>query len=101
METSELDFVLPPGLIAQSPSPDRAASKLLHYRRHDRSIVHRVFSDLPDLLRADDLLVFNDAKVLPARFTLRKSTGGRIEGLFEPPVQGHAETNNNQPARQD
>jgi len=82
MRTDELDFHLPPELIAQTPSPRRDASKLLHYRRADRSVAHRRFSDLPGLLRPGDLLVFNDARVLPARFMLRKSTGGRIEGLY-------------------
>jgi S-adenosylmethionine:tRNA ribosyltransferase-isomerase len=82
MRTDDLDFDLPPELIAQSPAPDRAASRLLHYRRDDRSIAHRAFSDLPSLLRAGDLLVFNDARVIPARFTLHKATGGRVDGLF-------------------
>src|SRR3954464_15944037 len=82
MRTDELDFDLPPDLIAQTPAPDRHASKLLHYRRSDRSVAHRTFSDLPGLLRPGDLLVFNDTRVLPARFLLRKSTGGLVEGLF-------------------
>jgi S-adenosylmethionine:tRNA ribosyltransferase-isomerase len=82
MRTDELDFDLPPELIAQHPVVDRAASRLLHYRSADRSIAHRRFSDLPSLLRPGDLLVFNDARVIPARFVLRKETGGRVEGLF-------------------
>jgi S-adenosylmethionine:tRNA ribosyltransferase-isomerase len=82
MLTDELDFSLPPELIAQTPAADRAASRLLHYRRGDRSIAHRRFAELPESLRAGDLLVFNDARVVPARFTLRKPTGGRVEGLF-------------------
>lgn len=82
MNASDLDFHLPPELIAQLPSPDRAASRLLHYTRASKVIEHKTFSDLPSLLRRGDLLVFNDAQVVPARFTLRKSTGGRIEGLF-------------------
>lgn len=82
VDSSELDFHLPPELIAQTPAPDRAASRLLHYRRAGAFIDHRRFSDLPGLLRAGDLLVFNDAQVVPARFVLRKSTRGRIEGLF-------------------
>jgi S-adenosylmethionine:tRNA ribosyltransferase-isomerase len=44
--------------------------------------VHRKFDELPSLLRAGDLLVFNDARVIPARFTLKKQTGGLVEGLF-------------------
>ena len=82
MKTDELDFHLPPELIAQVPAGDRAASRLLHYRRDDRSIEHCRFSALPTLLRAGDLLVFNDARVIPARFTLQKATGGLVEGLF-------------------
>ena len=82
MRTDELDFHLPPDLIAQAPTPDRAASRLLHYKRAGRSVEHRHFSDLPGLLTPGDLLVFNDARVLQARFMLRKETGGLIEGLF-------------------
>jgi S-adenosylmethionine:tRNA ribosyltransferase-isomerase len=82
MRTADLDFHLPPELIAQEPAADRAASRLLHYTRSDKRIAHRVFSDLPALLHPGDLLVFNDARVLPARFMLRKETGGLIESLF-------------------
>ena len=82
MRTDDLDFPLPPELIAQEPPAERHASRLLHYRRADRSIAHRTFADLPSLLRAGDLLVFNDTRVLPARFMLRKPTGGLVEGLF-------------------
>lgn len=82
MNADELDFHLPPDLVAQAPAPDRADSRLLHYRRDDRSIAHRTFADLPDLLRPGDLLVFNDARVTPARFSLIKPTGGHVEGLF-------------------
>jgi S-adenosylmethionine:tRNA ribosyltransferase-isomerase len=82
MRTDELDFDLPPELIAQTPAENRSASRLLHYVRAEGSIHHRVFSDLPGLLRPSDVLVFNDSKVIPARFGLRKTTGGQVEGLF-------------------
>jgi len=82
MRTDDLDFHLPPELIAQAPAAHRAESRLLHYRRPDRSIAHRTFADLPSLLRRGDLLVFNDARVVPARFMLKKETGGGVEGLF-------------------
>jgi len=82
MRTDALDFVLPPDLIAQAPTPDRAASRLMHYKRASRRVEHRQFSDLPGLLAPGDLLVFNDARVLQARFMLRKETGGMVEGLF-------------------
>src|SRR6266567_737934 len=82
MRTDELDFHLPPELIAQAPTADRSASRLLHYRTSDRSVTHLTFADLPSLLHPGDLLVFNDARVVPARFMLQKSTGGKVEGLF-------------------
>jgi S-adenosylmethionine:tRNA ribosyltransferase-isomerase len=82
MQANELDFDLPADLIAQFPTAERAASRLLHYRRSDRAIAHRQFADLPSLLRPGDLLVFNDARVTPARLALVKPTGGRVEGLF-------------------
>src|SRR5689334_15908187 len=82
MRTDELDFDLPPELIAQEPPPERPASRLMHYRRSDHSVADHTFSELPRLLRPGDLLVFNNARVLPARFMLRKETGGLVEGLF-------------------
>jgi S-adenosylmethionine:tRNA ribosyltransferase-isomerase len=82
LRAEDLNFDLPAELIAQTPSVRREQSRLLHYRRADRSIAHQHFSDLPSLLQRGDLLVFNDAKVIPARFMLRKVTGGRVEGLF-------------------
>jgi S-adenosylmethionine:tRNA ribosyltransferase-isomerase len=82
MKTDELDFDLPQELIAQAPLAGRGDSRLLHFERATGAIVHRAFMDLPNILKAGDVLVFNDARVLPARFFLRKGTGGRIEGLF-------------------
>lgn len=82
MRTDDLDFNLPSELIAQAPAESRAQSRLLHYQRVDRSMRHRQFAELPALLRAGDLLVFNDARVVPARFTLQKDTGGLVEGMF-------------------
>ena len=82
MLSEELNFELPPELIAQEPAANRAESRLLHYARTNKTIAHHRFTDLPRLLRPGDLLVFNDTRVLPARFMLRKPTGGRIETLF-------------------
>src|ERR1051325_1238717 len=82
MRTDELEFHLPTELIAQTPAQRREDSRLLHYRRDDRSIAHQTFAQLPLILRAGDVLVFNDARVVPARFSLRKDTGGLVEGLF-------------------
>ena len=82
MLTDEFDFELPAELIAQTPLEERSSSRLLHYRRDGRSIAHRQFDHLPRLLREGDLLVLNDARVLPARLSFRKPTGGHVGGLF-------------------
>lgn len=91
MRTDELDFHLPADLIAQTPADKRSASRLLHFNRQSGAAVHRHFADLPSLLRPGDLLVFNNARVLPARFSLIKPTGGHIEGLFLGEGDGEAE----------
>jgi S-adenosylmethionine:tRNA ribosyltransferase-isomerase len=82
MRTDDFNFELPAELIAQVPTPQRGASRLLHYQRSNRRLADDIFAALPQLLRPGDLLVFNDAKVLPARFTLLKNTGGLVDGLF-------------------
>jgi S-adenosylmethionine:tRNA ribosyltransferase-isomerase len=78
---ADFDFVLPPELIAQHPSPERSASRLLD-GRVDRP-VDRVFRDLPGLLDPRDLLVFNDTRVIKARLLGEKPTGGAVEALVE------------------
>ncbi len=82
MLTDDLDFHLPPELIAQEPTAERTASRLLAYDRGTRAVSHCQFADLPRLLRPGDLLVFNDTRVTPAQFFLLKPTGGVVEGLF-------------------
>jgi len=83
MWTSDFDFFLPLELIAQKPAARRDASRLLVLNRATQSIEHRMFSDLPGILRPDDLLVLNNSKVLRARLRAQKSaTGGRFELLL-------------------
>ncbi len=82
MRTSDLDYHLPAELIAQQPSAERGASRLLLIDRSPPRFEDRQFSDLPRFLRPDDVLVVNNTRVLPARFTLRRASGGRIEGLW-------------------
>ena len=82
MKTALLDYTLPEELIAQSPADKRGASRLLAMRRADGTLADRMFSDLPEYLRAGDCLVLNNTKVLPARFYAQKPTGARLEGLF-------------------
>jgi len=78
---SDFDFDLPAELIAQFPLPERSASRLLQVEG-DRMIDHG-FAEIVDLLNPGDLLVFNDTRVLKARFFGVKETGGRIEVLIE------------------
>ena len=83
MQISDFDFFLPPELIAQRPPPRRDASRLLVLNRITKVIEHRMFSDLPGILRPDDLLVLNNSKVLRARLRAQKAaTGGRFELLL-------------------
>jgi S-adenosylmethionine:tRNA ribosyltransferase-isomerase len=81
MDSSELDYDLPPELVAQRPLEPRDSSRLLVYRRDSRDIEHRGFSDLPDLVD-DCLLVVNDTRVVPGRLNLRRASGGVVEVLL-------------------
>lgn len=81
MDTEVLEYELPEELIAQRPLDRRDASRLLVYRSRTRAVEHHLFSDLPDLLR-DELVVVNDTRVVPARLRLRRSTGGAVEVLL-------------------
>ena len=78
---TDFEFELPPGLIAQVPAGERTASRLLHVAGMRRADL--AFTDLPSLLRAGDLVVFNDTRVLHARVFARKSTGGKVELMLE------------------
>jgi S-adenosylmethionine:tRNA ribosyltransferase-isomerase len=82
MKTDELDYELPSELIAQDPAAVRSESRLLVLDRATGSLTDSRFRQLGDFLRAGDCLVLNDTKVLPARFFARRTTGGKLEGLF-------------------
>jgi S-adenosylmethionine:tRNA ribosyltransferase-isomerase len=82
MRTSELDYDLPPELIAQHPLERRDDSRLLVYRRASGEVEHRRFRDLPAKLEPTDLVVVNDTKVVPARLRLRRPGGGEAEVLL-------------------
>ncbi|HEX5389680.1 MAG TPA: tRNA preQ1(34) S-adenosylmethionine ribosyltransferase-isomerase QueA [Burkholderiaceae bacterium] len=84
---SDFDFALPPELIAQHPAPERSASRLLDGRA--ATPVDRVFRELPGLLRAGDLVVFNNTQVVKARLFGEKSTGGKVELLVERVLQNN------------
>ncbi|WAR47055.1 tRNA preQ1(34) S-adenosylmethionine ribosyltransferase-isomerase QueA [Methylomonas rapida] len=83
MKKSDFNYHLPPELIAQKPLPERSASRLLQLNRRTGEIVDARFRDFIELLRPDDVLVFNDTKVIPARLFASKATGGKVEILIE------------------
>ena len=82
LKTSDFNFSLDENLVAQKPAHRRDRARLMVLNRRDGQVSHRVFADLVDLLRDDDLLVVNDTRVIPARFICHRASGGRIEGLF-------------------
>jgi S-adenosylmethionine:tRNA ribosyltransferase-isomerase len=101
---SEFDYHLPEELIAQQPLAARAASRMLHLVRETGVLEDRWFRELPDLLRPDDLVVFNDTRVFPARLYGHRSGArsqpvsksnpaakeflkGRVEVLLTGPVE--------------
>lgn len=89
MRRQDFYFELPDALIAQYPAKERADSRLLCLERNSGSLVDANFKELPTLLSAGDLLVFNNTRVIPARLFARKETGGKTEILIERLVSEH------------
>jgi S-adenosylmethionine:tRNA ribosyltransferase-isomerase len=83
MPLQDFHFHLPPELIAQRPAEFRSASRLLTLDGRDGAYRDAQFRDLPQLLNPQDLLVFNDTRVIPARIFGTKESGGRVEVLLE------------------
>ena len=83
MKLSDFDYDLPPALIAQFPADERSASRLLHLDGRSGELADRRFRDLLELVNAGDVLVMNDTRVIKARLTGRKDSGGQIEVLVE------------------
>ena len=83
MKKSDFNYTLPTNLIAQQPLAQRNASRLLCVKRYSTQFEDRYFTDFIDLLQPNDLLVFNDTKVMPARLLGHKSSGGKVEILIE------------------
>jgi S-adenosylmethionine:tRNA ribosyltransferase-isomerase len=89
VDLAEFDYELPEDLIAQAPLPERDASQLLVLPRRSGSIDHRLVRELPGLLAPGDVMVVNDARVIPARLHGRKEgTGGKVELLLVEPLLG-------------
>ncbi len=92
MRVDEFDYYLPKSLIAQYPTPYRGESRLMVLNRAGGTIEHRAFEDLKEYLNANDLLVFNNTRVLPARLIGHKETGGKVELLLIPIWKGENRT---------
>ena len=90
MKRSQLEYSLPPELIAQHPAQRRDGSRLLVYDRATGDVRHRFFWELPDELRGE-LVVVNDTRVVPARLRFRRPTGGDAEVLLLEPLDAAGE----------
>jgi S-adenosylmethionine:tRNA ribosyltransferase-isomerase len=87
MKTSDFNFDLPPGLIAQEPKINREEARLMVIDRSSGQIVHRQFSDIIEFLHPEDILVLNDTRVIPARLWFqRKDAPSQIEVLLIRPL---------------
>ena len=86
MKLEEFDYHLPKELIAQFPCERRDESRLMALNRKERTISHRRFFELPEYLKAGDVIVLNNTKVIPARLFGRKTTGGLVEVLLIHPL---------------
>ena len=89
MKKSDFNYNLPDALIAQFPLDQRDGSRLLCMDRHTGAIKDLYFTDIINLLNEDDLLVFNNTKVIPARLYGKKQSGGKIEILIERVINSH------------
>ncbi len=89
MKLSDFHFDLPEHLIARYPKQQRSSSRLLQLRGQDGQVTHGQFTDIVDLLKPGDLLVFNNTRVIPARLLGQKRSGGKIEVLVERILDEH------------
>jgi S-adenosylmethionine:tRNA ribosyltransferase-isomerase len=89
MRVAEFEYALPPELIAQHPTAQRRASRLLRLDGANGSLRDLTFSDLPGEIDYRDVLVLNDTRVIKARLPARKSTGGKLEVFVERPLGTH------------
>ena len=89
MRTDDFYFPLPEGLVASVPAPRRDASRLMVLGRGDGSVEHRMFADLPGFLRAGDMLLLNNTRVLPCRMRGLKENGRELEVLLVRPIEGN------------
>jgi S-adenosylmethionine:tRNA ribosyltransferase-isomerase len=82
LKTTDFDYHLPESSIAQTPSEPRDSSRLLVLHRETGALEHKIFRDIKAYLKAGDLLVLNQTRVIPARIFAKKETGGKVELLL-------------------
>ena len=83
MNVADFSFELPDELIARYPQPERTASRLLTLDGNSGELSHHQFGGILDLVQANDILIFNDTRVIPARAFGKKASGGKLEVLVE------------------
>ncbi|MDX3773081.1 tRNA preQ1(34) S-adenosylmethionine ribosyltransferase-isomerase QueA [Chromatiaceae bacterium AAb-1] len=83
MRVADFSFDLPEQLIARFPQPERSGSRLLAMQRQSGELGHYIFRDIAQMIQPDDLLVFNNTRVIPARLFGQKMSGGKVEVLAE------------------
>lgn len=90
MKKTDFNYILPAHLIAQNPLENRTASRLLYMNKQSGELSDRQFTDFIELCQPNDLLVFNNTKVIPARLFGHKQTGGKVEILIERLLDEHS-----------
>lgn len=89
MKTQDFDFYLPSELIAQHPTQERTASRMLYLEGDSGQVTDQLFLDFPSHCSAGDLLIFNDTRVIKARLFGQKESGGSVEVLIERVIHSH------------
>ena len=93
MQLSDFNYALPPELIAQEALKDRTASRLLQVQvdtqPNHTQFSDKTFTDILDLINKNDLLIFNDTRVIPARLHGNKKSGGKVEVMVERVLDEH------------
>ncbi len=89
MKTQDFDFYLPSELIAQHPTQERTASRMLYLQGNSGQLTDQLFLDFPSHCNTGDLLIFNDTRVIKARLFGQKESGGNVEVLIERVIHSH------------
>ncbi|MBY0550221.1 MAG: tRNA preQ1(34) S-adenosylmethionine ribosyltransferase-isomerase QueA [Candidatus Obscuribacterales bacterium] len=84
----DFQYELPPELVAQEPLKERHTSRLMRVNRRTGEVSHHVFADIAEMLVAGDVLVLNDTRVIPARLSARRASGGKVDILLIKPDTG-------------